>query len=435
MALTDLVIMPGADYQAACNSIRAKTGRSGLIRSGDMATQIDSISIEDNATKLLDDTLTDLTTSASKISDYSFYKHKAIMNITADNAQSIGEYAFADCTNIKKVSAKSAASVGQRAFKSCLALTSVSLDNATEIGDYAFANTTLDYGDAQLTQLSLPKANTGGTGVFQYSTITGEANFPFTALGDYAFSNCFKLTSLTLPNLSEVPGYMCSNSTSIVSASIPSATKIGQHSFDGIRTLETVNMPEALTISQYAFNGDISLRDISIPKVKTISTYAFTGCKGITEVDIPNCTYLWNYAFQGCTSIVTVNAQSLVSDVGTAVFSGCTSLANVNLESLKKAANDMFKNCTSLRSISLPSVTSISTSALKTCTNLETLILAGSAMATLGDAASLSGTKIAKGTGYIYVPNSLIATYQADAKWRTYSAQFRAIEDYPDIAG
>lgn len=43
MALTDYVIMPGADYQAACDKIREKTGKTDLIKSGDLAAAIGSI--------------------------------------------------------------------------------------------------------------------------------------------------------------------------------------------------------------------------------------------------------------------------------------------------------------------------------------------------------------------------------------------------------
>ena len=43
MSLTDYVIMPGADYQAACDAVRAKTGKTNLIKSGDFANEINSI--------------------------------------------------------------------------------------------------------------------------------------------------------------------------------------------------------------------------------------------------------------------------------------------------------------------------------------------------------------------------------------------------------
>lgn len=46
---------------------------------------------------------------------------------------------------------------------------------------------------------------------------------------------------------------------------------------------------------------------------------------------------------------------------------------------------------------------------------------------TLGEKA-IEGTLIAEGSGYIYVPQSLVSAYQADSAWNTYSSQIRAIE-------
>ena len=43
MALTEMVIMPGEDYQAICDSVRAKTGGTKLLKSGEVAPAIDGI--------------------------------------------------------------------------------------------------------------------------------------------------------------------------------------------------------------------------------------------------------------------------------------------------------------------------------------------------------------------------------------------------------
>ena len=43
MSLTNMVIMPGSDYQAACDAIREKTGTTDLIKSGEMASAIAGI--------------------------------------------------------------------------------------------------------------------------------------------------------------------------------------------------------------------------------------------------------------------------------------------------------------------------------------------------------------------------------------------------------
>ncbi len=43
MFLDDMVLMPGADYRAACNAIREKDGTNTLIKSGEMAERIRAI--------------------------------------------------------------------------------------------------------------------------------------------------------------------------------------------------------------------------------------------------------------------------------------------------------------------------------------------------------------------------------------------------------
>lgn len=42
--MTDMVMMPGADYQAICDAIRSKTGSTELLKSGDLATLIGNLS-------------------------------------------------------------------------------------------------------------------------------------------------------------------------------------------------------------------------------------------------------------------------------------------------------------------------------------------------------------------------------------------------------
>lgn len=44
MSLTNVVIMPGADYKAICNAVREKTGKTILLKSGEVAAAIRSIS-------------------------------------------------------------------------------------------------------------------------------------------------------------------------------------------------------------------------------------------------------------------------------------------------------------------------------------------------------------------------------------------------------
>ena len=57
-------------------------------------------------------------------------------------------------------------------------------------------------------------------------------------------------------------------------------------------------------------------------------------------------------------------------------------------------------------------------------------MLAGGDLCSLDSTNAFTGTPIASGTGYIYVPAVLIDSYKAATNWSTYAAQFRALEDY-----
>ena len=43
MALTDQVLMPGSDYQAICDATRTLTGETGTLKSGDIATKLETV--------------------------------------------------------------------------------------------------------------------------------------------------------------------------------------------------------------------------------------------------------------------------------------------------------------------------------------------------------------------------------------------------------
>lgn len=43
MALTDQVIMPGSDYQAICDATRALTGKTRVLKSGDISTELETV--------------------------------------------------------------------------------------------------------------------------------------------------------------------------------------------------------------------------------------------------------------------------------------------------------------------------------------------------------------------------------------------------------
>jgi len=126
-----------------------------------------------------------------------------------------------------------------------------------------------------------------------YNEYTGTVNIPSTvkyngttyivkSIGDYVFSRCSGLTSVTIPNCS---------------------TSIDNYAFYGCSSLTSVTIPNCVTtIGDYAFQNCIGLTSIEIPNsVTSIGRGAFLYCSGLTSVTIPNSvTTIGNFAFSGC---------------------------------------------------------------------------------------------------------------------------------------
>ena len=115
-------------------------------------------------------------------------------------------------------------------------------------------------------------------------------NRPFnvTSIGDYAFSSCKGLTSITIPN---------------------SVTGIGRWAFSECSGLTEITIPNSVTnIGQYAFQSCRGLTSVTIPNsVTSIGKEAFRDCTGLTSITIPNSVTKIGYdAFNGCNNIETV---------------------------------------------------------------------------------------------------------------------------------
>lgn len=197
---------------------------------------------------------------------------------------------------------------------------------------------------------------------------------------------------------------------------------------------------ELTTISAPVFYNNTGLQTVSLPNVAgQISAYAFFGCSKLTSVSLPSLTKLNDRVFSGCTKLTSVDLPTVTeipTNNGSYTFYNCTSLTSIYLPALQTTGSFTFYSCTSLATVDLPMATSIGAQLFNRCSSLETLILrATDAIATLGHTNAFTSTPIASGTGYIYVPSSLVDTYKADSKWSTYADQIRAIEDYPDITG
>ena len=96
-----------------------------------------------------------------------------------------------------------------------------------------------------------------------------------------------------------------------------------------------------------------------------------------------------------------------------------------------------FEGCSYLVSVRLGNVSTIGPGAFTDCSALTAVILPADKVCVREGTATFGGTPIANGTGYIYVPGTLVDTYKYDNDkgWKMYADQILAKEDYPEITG
>ncbi len=124
-------------------------------------------------------------------------------------------------------------------------------------------------------------------------------NLPVKGIGDFAFENCYNLTSVTIPD---------------------SVTSIGGYAFSDCYDLTSITIPDSVTtIGESAFYNCDSLTSVTIPdSVTTIGESAFEDCKSLTSVTIgDSVTSIGASAFYDCYKLVEViNKSSLTITAG-----------------------------------------------------------------------------------------------------------------------
>lgn len=214
-------------------------------------------------------------------------------------------------------------------------------------------------------------------------------------------------------------------------------------------------------INDFAFStSSITSLKSESGSLANIDGYAFKGCSSLTDVDLSASTLLRAidvYCFNLCGALARVKLPTSINKLYQDVFKGCSALTTITgLDNLSEAQYEAFSGCSALTALKLPALTTVGGSVCYGCSAMTLCDLGNSALSgiTIGDqmwrrcsalasvvlryntACALPGTNvfdrtlIASGTGYIYVPRDLIATYEAATNWTTYAGQFRAIEDY-----
>ncbi len=189
-----------------------------------------------------------------------------------------------------------------------------------------------------------------------YNSIT----YSVTSIGDWAFSYCSSLTSLTIPNsVTTIGNGAFSHCSSLTSLTIPnSVTTIGNSAFSDCSSLTSITIPNSVTsIGDWAFSYCSSLTSITIPNsVTSIGNRTFSYCSALTSITIPNSvTSIGESAFSYCSALTSITIPNSVTSIGDWAFYDCSNIEIItigtNVENIGFYAFGGIDNCTSVYSL------------------------------------------------------------------------------------
>lgn len=260
-------------------------------------------------------------------------------------------------------------------------------------------------------------------------------NYKVTKIGNKAFYDCSKLTSVSIPNsvisFGEYAFYCCTGMKSII---IPnSVTTINRGAFCGCRMTSLIIPNSVTTIDVFAFEYCSSLTSIMIGNgVTSIGEGAFEGCSSLTSITIPkNVKNIGKQVLRDCFRLTSVqveqgntsydsrdNCNAIINTASNKLIAGCknTIIPN-NVTSIDQYA---FIDIRSLISINIPqSVNNINNSAFVRCNYLKRVYCHAKKAPITGNSAFYD-SNITNAT--LYVPTTSTEQYKAVTPWNEFGS-------------
>lgn len=199
--------------------------------------------------------------SVTSIGDFAFEYCESLTSVEIPSSVTyIGLATFSDCVELSSPIRipDGVTTIDYSTFRNCIKLPRVEIPSSvTSIEEWAFA------GCASLTELEIPSSVTYiSKGAFsQCSELSSSIKMPdgLTSIGDYMFTECFKLPSVEIPSsVTSIGEYAFTGCASLTELEISSnVTSIGKGAFEDCENLNIVinNTEDNVTIGKDAFNG------------------------------------------------------------------------------------------------------------------------------------------------------------------------------------
>jgi hypothetical protein len=221
--------------------------------------------------------------------------------------------------------------------------------------------------------------STSGNFTIPASVSYGGTTYAVTALDPFAFYECTKLTSFSIPN---------------------SIIKINSSAFDNCSSLTSIVFPNSVvSLGSFAFYQCTSLTSVTLSNsLTTIHRSAFEGCTALKTIVLPkSLTTIGDYAFYHCPELYTITIPDAVTSIGIEAFRRCSKLNSFYIKNRNPSSVTLGTNIFQETSIS---------------------------------------------TGILYVPSGTKSAYQAASQWSSFatileegqnSLHFDGTNDYVSI--
>ena len=212
------------------------------------------------------------------------------------------------------------------------------------------------------------------------------------AIQSSAFKEHFYLTSISLPNCSEINFSGFYSCKKLINVNLPNCKKVWSRAFEGCYSLVSINLPLCTSVWGAAFADCYRLPSIDLPNCSYIDAAAFYGCEALTyinsplctlvsvnafyhcyklpSIDLPNCSLVYGHAFEECSALSTISLPNCIRVEGWA-FRNCKALQSIDLPKCKIISSWVFDSCSSLTSVNLPLCTHINEGAFHECKVLK----------------------------------------------------------------
>jgi len=422
--LKSITVDSGNDYYSSSDGVLFNKAKTTLVRYAigktntsytvpGTVTAIGGSAFEDCAI------LTSVTipNSVTSIGDRAFYDCAKLKGVELPTSvESIGAHTFRGCKALVSFAIPNkVTAIKNDTFRGCSAMTSVTIPaSITSIANYAFQDcpelATVYYGGTTQTQWSSISIGSGNSyltsaalvfgilstyGNYTYSEIGGKITitdvnttisgavvipdtingYPVTAIGAEAFSQCSKMTSVTIPksvvDIEDFAFYYCKTLANIyVKDGNPCFTAVGGVLFNKDKS-KIIQYPIGKSSTSY-----------KIPEtVTTIGVAAFEYGTKLVSVTIPDSvTSIGQRAFSRCSNLKNLTIPDSVTSIGSYAFRACNAFTEIILPAyLTTISDNMLRECAALKKVTIPaSVTSVGNYAFQKCTALKEVVFNGS---------------------------------------------------------